>query len=83
MAEFEADEDATEELEPVIVDEPDQLLDVAHLLRDRRESAAALAALIEELEAQGKTIVEVRTPRRRHRGPEWTDDRGAEGRPVD
>lgn len=58
MAEFEGDEDATEELESVIMDEPDQLLHVAQLLRDRRESAAALAALIEELEAQGKAVVE-------------------------
>jgi ParB family chromosome partitioning protein len=58
MAEFEGDEDATEELESVIMDEPDQLLHVAQQLRDRRESAAALAALIEELEAQGKTVVE-------------------------
>jgi ParB family chromosome partitioning protein len=58
MAEFEGDEEATEELESVIMDEPDQLLHVAQQLRDRRESAAALAALIAELEAQGKTIVE-------------------------
>jgi ParB family chromosome partitioning protein len=58
MAEFEGDQSATEELESVIMDEPDQLLHVAQLLRDRRESAAALAALIEELEAQGKAIVE-------------------------
>lgn len=40
------------------MDEPDQLLHVAQRLRDRRESAAALTALIEELEAQGKAIVE-------------------------
>ncbi|MEW1857485.1 ParB/RepB/Spo0J family partition protein [Pseudarthrobacter oxydans] len=58
MAEFEGSQEATEELESVIMDEPDQLLHVAQLLRDRRESAAALAALIEELEAAGKTIVE-------------------------
>ena len=58
MAEFEDDEDATEELESVIMDEPDQLLHVAQQLRDRRESATALTALIAELEAQGKTIVE-------------------------
>jgi ParB family chromosome partitioning protein len=57
MAEFEGDQSATEELESVIMDEPDQLLHVAQLLRDRRVSAAALAALIEELEANGKTIV--------------------------
>ena len=42
----------------MIADEPDQLLHVAQLLRDRRDSAAALATLIEELEAQGKTLVE-------------------------
>lgn len=58
MAEFEGDEDATEELESVIMDEPEQLLHVAQLLRDRRENAAALTALIDELKAQGKTIVE-------------------------
>ncbi|MFF1254960.1 ParB/RepB/Spo0J family partition protein [Pseudarthrobacter sp. NPDC058329] len=58
MAEFELDEEATLELESVIMDEPDQLHHVAQLLRDRRESAAARAALIEELEAQGKAIVE-------------------------
>ncbi|MDQ0636400.1 ParB family chromosome partitioning protein [Arthrobacter pascens] len=58
MAEFEGDEDATEELESVIMDEPDQLLHVAQQLRDRRESAAALAALIAELEAKGKAVVE-------------------------
>lgn len=58
MAEFEGDEDATEELESVIMDEPDQLLHVAQLLRDKRESATALATLREELEAQGKIIVE-------------------------
>ena len=58
MAEFDGDEDATAELESVLRDEPDQLLHVAQLLRDRRESAAALAALIQELEAQGKAVVE-------------------------
>ncbi|MCD5341761.1 ParB/RepB/Spo0J family partition protein [Arthrobacter sp. AK04] len=58
MAEFESDEEATAELESVIMDEPDQLLHVAQRLRDRRESAAALAALTAELEAQGKTIVQ-------------------------
>jgi ParB family transcriptional regulator, chromosome partitioning protein len=58
MADFEGDQDATEELESVIADEPDQLLHVAQMLRDRRDRAAALAALIAELEAQGKIIVE-------------------------
>jgi ParB family chromosome partitioning protein len=58
MAEFEGDDDATEELESVIMDEPDQLHHVAQRLRDRRESAATLAALTAELEAQGKTIVD-------------------------
>jgi ParB family chromosome partitioning protein len=58
MAEFELDDEATLELESVIMDEPDQLHHVAQLLRDRRESAAARASMIEELEAQGKTIVE-------------------------
>jgi ParB family chromosome partitioning protein len=58
MAEFEGDVSASEELESVLMDEPDQLLHVAQLLRDKRESAAALAALQEELVAQGKTIVE-------------------------
>jgi hypothetical protein len=50
---IEGDEDATEELESVIMDGPDRLLHVAQLLRDRRESAVDLAALIAELEAQG------------------------------
>ncbi|MFC8411771.1 ParB/RepB/Spo0J family partition protein [Arthrobacter sp. NPDC057259] len=58
MAEFEGDEDATEELESVLADEADQLLHVAQLLRDRRASEAARAALVTELEAAGKTIVE-------------------------
>lgn len=58
MAEFEGDEDATEELESVLADEPDQLLHVAQMLRDRRDRLAARAALVAELEAAGKTIVE-------------------------
>ena len=58
MAEFEGDEEATEELESVLADEADQLLHVAQLLRDRRASEAARAALVTELEAAGKTIVE-------------------------
>ncbi|MET3937184.1 ParB/RepB/Spo0J family partition protein [Arthrobacter sp. OAP107] len=58
MAEFEQDEAATAELESVLMDDPDQILHVAQRLRDQRESAAALAALITEVEAQGKTIVE-------------------------
>ncbi|WP_284762069.1 ParB/RepB/Spo0J family partition protein [Arthrobacter sp. efr-133-R2A-63] len=58
LAEFESDEEAIAELESVIMDEPEQLFHVAQQLRDERERAAALAALIEELQAQGKTIVE-------------------------
>ena len=58
LAEFESDEEAIAELEAVIMDEPEQLFHVAQQLRDDRERAAALAALIAELEAQGKTIVE-------------------------
>ncbi|WP_400160391.1 ParB/RepB/Spo0J family partition protein [Arthrobacter sp. BPSS-3] len=58
MAEFEGDVDATEELESVLADEADQLLHVAQLLRDRRASEAARAALVAELAAAGKTIVE-------------------------
>ncbi|SDL40688.1 ParB/RepB/Spo0J family partition protein [Arthrobacter sp. ok362] len=58
MAEFEGDEEATEELESVIADEADQLLHVAPLLHDRRASEAARAALVAELGAAGKTIVE-------------------------
>lgn len=58
MAEFEGDEDATAELESVIMDEPDQLFHVAQQLRDDRERAAALAAFTAELEAAGTTIVE-------------------------
>ena len=45
LAEFELDEDAVEELESVIADEPDMLAHVAQQLRDRRDRAAALAAL--------------------------------------
>jgi ParB family chromosome partitioning protein len=58
MAEFEGDEEATEELESVIADEADRLLHVAQLLRDRRACETARAALVAELEAAGKTIVE-------------------------
>lgn len=58
LAEFESDEEAIAELESVIMDEPEQLFHVAQQLRDERERAAALAALIAELEAQGKAIVE-------------------------
>ncbi|MGY4542508.1 ParB family chromosome partitioning protein [Arthrobacter sp. UYNi723] len=58
MSEFEGNEDATEELESVIMDEPDQLFHVAQQLRDRRDRAEALTALIAELEATGKAIVE-------------------------
>jgi ParB family chromosome partitioning protein len=58
LAEFESDEDATAELESVIMDEPDQLFHVAQQLRDDRERAAALAAFTAELEAAGTTIVD-------------------------
>jgi ParB family transcriptional regulator, chromosome partitioning protein len=58
LAEFEGDEDAIEELESVIRDEPDYFDHIAQKLRDDRESKAQLAALIEELIAQGKAIVE-------------------------
>ncbi|TJY66302.1 ParB/RepB/Spo0J family partition protein [Arthrobacter sp. CAU 1506] len=58
LAEFEDDPDATEELESVLADEPDMLLHVTQRLRDKRDIAAARAALIAELEGQGKAIVE-------------------------
>ncbi|KQQ92484.1 chromosome partitioning protein ParB [Arthrobacter sp. Leaf141] len=58
VAEFEDDEDASAEIASVLADEPDQLHHVAQQLRDRRERAAALAALKAELEATGKVIVE-------------------------
>jgi ParB family chromosome partitioning protein len=58
MAEFEGDQDAVEELESVIRDEPQYFDHIAQKLRDDRESKAQLAALIEELIAQGKAIVE-------------------------
>lgn len=58
LAEFEGNQDATEEIESVLADEPDQLHHVAQQLRDRRDRAATLAALIAELEAAGKAIVE-------------------------
>jgi ParB family chromosome partitioning protein len=57
LAEFAADEDATEELESVIRDEPDMLAHVTQQLRDRRDRAAALAALTAELEAAGTNVV--------------------------
>jgi ParB family transcriptional regulator, chromosome partitioning protein len=58
LAEFEGDQDAIEELESVIRDEPDYFDHIAQKLRDDRDSKAQLAALIEELVAQGKAIVE-------------------------
>ncbi|MBU8869189.1 ParB/RepB/Spo0J family partition protein [Paenarthrobacter aromaticivorans] len=58
MAEFEGDEEATQELESVIQDEPDQLFHVAQQLRDDRERAAALAAFTAEIQAGGVTLVE-------------------------
>jgi len=58
LAEFEGDEEATAELESVIMDEPDQLFHVAQQLRDDRAAAAALAEFTAELEATGTTIVE-------------------------
>ena len=58
LAEFEDDADATEELESVIRDEADMLLHVTQQLRDKRDRAAALAALTAELEAAGNTVVE-------------------------
>ncbi|MET3937102.1 ParB/RepB/Spo0J family partition protein [Arthrobacter sp. OAP107] len=58
LAEFENDQDATEELESVIRDEPDMLAHVTQQLRDRRDRAAALAALRAELEAAGTTVVD-------------------------
>jgi ParB family chromosome partitioning protein len=57
LAEFEDDDDATAELESVITDEPDQLLHVTQRLRDKRDRAAALAALTAELEAAGTVVV--------------------------
>lgn len=58
MTEFEGDQDAIEELESVIRDEPQYFDHIAQKIRDDRESKAQLAALIEELIAQGKAIVE-------------------------
>lgn len=58
LAEFESDEDATAELESVIMDEPDMLLHVTQQLRDKRDRAAALAAFTADLEKDGITIVE-------------------------
>ncbi|MEO5314331.1 ParB/RepB/Spo0J family partition protein [Pseudarthrobacter sp. CC12] len=57
LAEFESDEEATLELESVIMDEPDMLLHVTQQLRDKRDRAAALAALTAELEAAGTIVV--------------------------
>lgn len=53
FAEFADDEDATEEIESVLADEPSQLHHVAQQLRDRREAEQALAAEIAEHEAKG------------------------------
>jgi len=58
LAEFELDEEATAELESVIMDEPDMLLHVTQQLRDKRDRAAALAAFTADLEKDGITIVE-------------------------
>jgi|TARA_R100000935_G_C2811834_1_gene155347 ParB family chromosome partitioning protein len=58
MTEFEGDQDAIEELESVIRDEPQYFDHIAQKLRDDRESKTQLSALIEELIAQGKAIVE-------------------------
>ncbi|MEV7663549.1 ParB/RepB/Spo0J family partition protein [Paenarthrobacter sp. NPDC089316] len=58
MAEFESDEEATADLESVLMDEPDQLFHVAQQIRDDRARQAALTALIEGLKAEGKTIVD-------------------------
>jgi ParB family chromosome partitioning protein len=55
---IEGDEDAQQELESVIRDESDYFDHIAQKLRDDRESKAHLVALIEELVAQGKAIVE-------------------------
>ena len=58
MAEFESDEEATADLESVLMDEPDQLFHVAQQIRDDRARQAALTALIEGLKAEGKAIVD-------------------------
>ncbi|MEQ4568492.1 ParB/RepB/Spo0J family partition protein [Paenarthrobacter sp. CAP02] len=58
MAEFEQDEAATADLESVLMDEPDQLFHVAQQIRDNRAREAELAALIDGLKAEGKTIVD-------------------------
>jgi ParB family transcriptional regulator, chromosome partitioning protein len=58
MAEFENDEAATADLESVLRDEPDQLFHVAQQIRDNRAREAELAALLDGLKAEGKTIVD-------------------------
>ncbi|MFF1253707.1 ParB/RepB/Spo0J family partition protein [Pseudarthrobacter sp. NPDC058329] len=57
LAEFESNEEATAQLESVIMDEPDMLAHVTQRLRDKRDRAAALAALTAELEAAGTLVV--------------------------
>ena len=52
------DEDATEELESVIADEPDQLLHVAQQLRDRATAPPPSPRSSRSSKRQGKTIVE-------------------------
>jgi ParB family transcriptional regulator, chromosome partitioning protein len=58
LAEFEGDEDAQQELESVIRDEPEYFDHIAQRLRDDRESKHRLADLTGQLLAEGKTIVE-------------------------
>lgn len=58
LAEFEGDEDATEELESVIADEREMLAHAAQQLRDRRTREQARVDLLAELAAAGTTVVD-------------------------
>jgi ParB family chromosome partitioning protein len=82
LAEFENDEDATEELESVIKDEPDMLAHVTQQLRDRRDRAAALAALRAELEAAGTTVVDTAGYDEDNENARVTSLRRANGEPA-
>jgi ParB family transcriptional regulator, chromosome partitioning protein len=58
LAEFEGDEDATEELESCIADEPENLDHLTQRMRDKRELRNQVAELTAKFESEGKTVVE-------------------------
>lgn len=58
LAEFDGDEDAIEELNSVIADEPHYLDHVAQRIRDKKVAATALEAKLAELADAGTTVVD-------------------------